>query len=145
MAISNYRRGTHSIYELTVHMVFSTKYRFKVLEGEVQLRCRDIIRQVCNVMDVQIIKGVVSKDHVHLHLSYPPKISISDLMRRIKGRSSKKLQEEFPHLKKQYWGRHFWSIGYGAWSTGNITQKMIDEYLDHHGQEPNGPEKFILE
>jgi putative transposase len=111
MADSNYRRGTHSVYELTVHLVFGTKYRFKVLEGEVQIRCRDVIRQVCNIMDVQILKGVVSKDHVHLHVSYPPKMSISDLIRRVKGRTSRKLQDEFPHLKQRYWGRHFWSIG----------------------------------
>jgi putative transposase len=139
------RKGSHTVYELTVHVVFSTKYRYKVLEGEVQLRCRDLIRQVCDVLDIQIIKGVVSKDHVHLHLSYRPKMGVSEIMRRIKGRSSKKLMEEFPHLHKRYWGRHFWAIGYGAWSTGNLTQEMIDNYLDHHGDEPNSSDKFILE
>ncbi len=145
MGKGNYRRGTHTVHELTVHVVFSTKYRYKVLEGEVQTRCRDLIRQVCDVLDIQIIKGVVSKDHVHIHMSYPPRVSISDIMRRIKGRTSKKLQEEFPHLKKRYWGRHFWSIGYGAWSSGTLTKEMIDEYLEHHGQDPNGTDKFILE
>lgn len=140
-----YRKGAHTVYELTVHVVFSTKYRYHVLKDEVQVRCRDIIRQVCDMMDVQIIKGVVSKDHVHLHVSYPAKISVSDLMRRVKGRTSKKLMEEFPHLHKHYWGKHFWSVGYGAWSTGNLTQEMIDNYLDHHGSEPNGPDTFILE
>lgn len=139
------RKGTHTVFELTVHVVFSTKYRYNVLKEEVQIRCRDIIRQVCDVMDIEIIKGVVSKDHVHLHLSYPSKLSVSEIMRRIKGRSSKKLMEEFPHLHKRYWGKHFWSIGYGAWSSGNLTQEMINNYLDHHGEEPNGTDKFILE
>ena len=141
----SYRKGSHSVYELTVHLVFSTKYRYHVLNGEVQIRCRDMIRQICDSMDIQILKGVVSKDHVHLHLSYSPRLSISEIMRRIKGRTSRRLMEEFPHLRKRYWGRHFWSIGYGAWSTGNLTEAMVEEYLSHHGQEPNGPDAFILE
>ena len=145
LCLMSFRKGSHSVHDLTVHLVFSTKYRYHVLNGEVQLRCRDMIRQICDAMDIQILKGVVSKDHVHLHLSYSPRLSISEIMRRIKGRTSRRLMEEFPHLRKRYWGRHFWSIGYGAWSTGNLTESMVEEYLSHHGQEPNGPETFILE
>ena len=143
--MAKYRRGSHTITRLTCHIVWVTKYRYHVLNGEVQLRCRDMIRQICDAMDIQILKGVVIKDHVHLHLSYSPRLSISEIMRRIKGRTSRRLMEEFPHLRKRYWGRHFWSIGYGAWSTGNLTESMVEEYLSHHGQEPNGPETFILE
>ena len=145
LCLMSFRKGTHTVYELTVHLVFSTKYRYHVLKGDVQLRCRDMIRQICDSMDIQILKGVVSKDHIHLHISYGPKLGISEIMRRIKGRTSRRLMEEFPHLHKRYWGRHFWSIGYGAWSTGNLTQEMVEEYLSHHGQEPNGPDTFILE
>jgi putative transposase len=72
-----YRRGTHTVYELTVHVVFSTKYRYQVLKEEVQVRCRDIIRQVCDINDIRIVKSVVSKDHVHIHMSYPPKLCVS--------------------------------------------------------------------
>ena len=97
------------------------------------------------MLDVKIIKGVESKDHVHLQISYPPKLSISDFVKRVKGRSSRKLLEEFPDLQKRYYGRHFWEIGYGGWSTGNITQEMIDEYLEHHREKPNTDENFILE
>lgn len=143
--MGNIRKGSHTVHDLTVHLVFSTKYRYHVLKGDIQIRCRDIIRQVCDILDIQILKGVVSKDHVHLHISYPSKLSVSDIMRRLKGRTSKKLQEEFPDLRKRYWGRHFWSIGYGAWSTGNLTEEMVEEYLNHHGGEPNGSDKFILE
>jgi putative transposase len=90
-----------------VHIVWSTKYRYSVLKGEVQLRCRDLIRQVCDSMDVRILKGIVSKDHVHLHLSYPPKISVSDLVKRLKGRSVRLMLDEFAELKKRYWGSAF--------------------------------------
>ena len=83
--MENIRKGSHSIYELHVHIVCCTKYRYCVLKGEVQQRCRDLIRQTCDSLDVRILKGVVSKDHVHLHLSYPPKLAVSDLVKTIKG------------------------------------------------------------
>ena len=139
------RQGSHTVYQLQVHVVFCTKYRYHVLRGEVQERCRDLIRQVCDALDVRIIKGVVSSDHVHLHLSYPPKHAVSEIMRRIKGRSARKLLQEYPSLKKRYWGGHFWGIGYGAWSTGEITEDIVNEYLEHHRQRPNDPGNFILE
>ena len=139
------RKGSHSIYQLHVHIVWSTKYRYQVLKGEVQVRCRDLLRQTCDSLDIQILKGVVSKDHIHLHLSYPPKISVSDIVKRLKGRSARILLDEFGELRKRYWGGHFWGIGYGAWSSGNITDEMIQEYLDHHKEGPNGEQNFILE
>ena len=118
-----------------------------MLRGEVQERCRDLIRQVCDGLDIRILKGVVSNDHVHLHLSYRPKHSVSEIMRRIKGRSARKLLEEYPSLKKRYWSGSFWGIGYGAWSTGEITEEIVREYLEHHRhrERPNDPGDFILE
>ncbi len=141
------RRSSHSVYALQVHLVFSTKYRYKVLRGELQERCRDLIVQTCDALDVRILKGVVSADHVHLHVSYPTRLAVSDLVRRIKGRSARKLLAEYPTLKKRYWGGHFWGIGYGAWSTGEITDQIVQEYLEHHRHQggPNGRENFILE
>ena len=139
------RKGSHSVYELHVHIVWSTKYRYGVLRGDVQKRCRDLIRQMCDSMDIRILKGVVSKDHVHLHLSYPAKLSVSDIVKRLKGRSARLLLDEFSELKKRYWGQHLWGIGYGAWSSGNITDEMIDNYLDHHKDNPNSDQNFILE
>lgn len=143
--MENIRKGSHSVHQLHVHLVWSTKYRYSVLQGEIQLRCRDLIRQVCDAMDVRILKGVVSKDHIHLHLSYPPKVSISDLVKRLKGRSARLMLDEFSELKRRYWGQHLWGIGYGAWSTGNITDEMVQDYLNHHKEGPNTDQNFILE
>ena len=143
--MENIRRGTHSVHQLHVHIVWSTKYRYCVLNGEVQIRCRDLIRQVCDSLDIRILKGVVSKDHIHLHISYPPKLSLSDIVKWLKGRSARMLLDEFSELNRRYWGRHLWGIGYGAWSTGNITDAMIQEYLDHHRDGPNTDQNFILE
>jgi len=131
------RYAPHSVYELTVHLVFVTKYRYQVLTGDVQVRCRELIQQICDAQDVKIITGVVAKDHVHIHVSYPPSLSISELVRRIKGRSGRKLLMEYSQLKKRYWGGNFWAIGYGAWSSGNVTREMINEYIETHNQKPN--------
>lgn len=140
------RYGSHSVSRLTAHLVWVTKYRYHVLKGDVQTRCREFIIQICDAEDVKILKGVVSKDHVHMLIEYPPAKSISDLVKRLKGRTSRRLQEEFPQLRKQYWGRHFWAIGYGAWSTGNITEEAVKEYLEHHRDPSNREaEDFILE
>jgi putative transposase len=95
---------------------------------------------------VRIIKGGVSKDHVHILIEYPPSKSVSELVKRMKGRTSRLLQQEYPELKKQYWGKHFWGIGYGSWSTGNMSEKMVEEYLEHHqNSSNNGSEEFMLE
>ena len=62
----------------------------------------------------------------------------------LKSRTSRMLQMEYPELNKRYWGRHFWAIGYGGWSTGNITEEMVQEYLEHH-RKPSDNENMILE
>ena len=82
------RRGSHTVSWLTVHLVFVTKNRKKVLRGDIQKRVRTLLIQICESEDVQILKGVVSKDHVHMHIEFPPKLRISDLVKRLKGRSS---------------------------------------------------------
>ena len=131
------RNGNHTISQIQIHLVWVTKYRYGVLKGEIQKRCRDVIVQICDAEDIRILKGVVSKDHVHMHIEYPPNQSVSDIVKKLKGRSSRKLQMEFEELSKQYWGKHFWAIGYGAWSTGNVSQEMVEEYLEHHRNPSN--------
>jgi len=139
------RTNGHRVSLLTVHIVWSTKYRYSVLYGDVQKRCRELIIQICDSEDIVILKGVVSKDHVHMHIEYRPSQDISTIVKRLKGRTSRKIQEEFPILRKKYWGRHFWGIGFGCWSTGNITDKMVNEYLEHHRKSSNDNNNFILE
>lgn len=140
------RKGSHTVSRLTCHVVWVTKYRFKVLRGDVQKRCRELLIQICEAEGIEILKGVVSSDHVHMHIEYAPKHNISTVLKNFKGRTSRKLQMEFPELKDRYWGQHFWASGYGAWSTGNITDKMVNEYLEHHRKkDDDGDSNFILE
>ncbi len=135
--MKQYRKASHAVYDLKVHLVWITKYRYKVLTKNVGFRIREIIRQICDANDIAIIKGRVSQDHIHLYVSYPPKLSVSEMVRLMKGRSSRKIQEEFPQLSKKYWGKHFWAIGYAAFSSGQVTDQMIQEYLSNHEKHPN--------
>lgn len=98
------RKGSHSIFHHRYHIVRGPKYRFKVLHGEVRNRVREIIKQVCDEMGVAIINGVLSRDHVHMFVEILPHIAVSDFVRRAKGRSSRKIQQEFEHIRKRYWG-----------------------------------------
>ena len=91
-----------------------SKYRYKVLTKEMRLRIRTITYQVCQQLQVKIIKGVLSSNHIHMFVEIPPKVSVSDFMRRVKGCTSRKIQQEFPELRKRYWGKRFWARGYFA-------------------------------
>ena len=101
-----YRRGPHTTYRIEYHFVWITKYRYKALTGDVAERLRELVRQTCEMLEVEILSGVVSADHVHILVSAPPQWSPSEVMRRVKGRSAKRLFDEFPRLKERFWGRH---------------------------------------
>ena len=140
----DYRYGSHTVYKIEYHFVWVTKYRYKVLVGDIGLRIRELVRQTCESFEIRIIKGVVSKDHVHILVSCPPNMAPSEIMRRIKGRSANILFEEFPALKKRYWGKHFWARGYFCVTVGDMTEEMIKNYLEHHF-EPDPNDKFNVE
>ena len=84
----HYRTTAHSKYDLKVHLIFIPKYRKRVLYGQIGTGVRDLIRQICTEIDVEIISGKVAPDHVHLFVSYPPHLSVSTLMQKVKGKSS---------------------------------------------------------
>ena len=124
-----YRKTSHAIYDLKYHICWITKYRYKVLRGDIAKRTRDLLRQTCSKLDTQIITGNVGTAHIHMLVSVPPNVSVSKLVQNLKGSSSRKLQQEFPALKKQYWGQHLWARGYFAVSSGNVTDETWMEYI----------------
>ena len=99
-----------------------------------------MVRQVCETFEIRIVSGVVSKDHVHILVSAPPTMAPSEIMRRIKGNTASRLFEEFPHLKKRYWGQ-LGHRGYFCATVGQMTEEMIKQYLEHHF-EPNPNDEF---
>ena len=94
-----YHKGAHTIFNIQYHFVWVTKYGYHVLQGEVKLRAREIIRQISQQHELLIQPGHVSKDHVHLLVSTATHLSVSQIMQKVNGRSSRMLQQEFPHLR----------------------------------------------
>ena len=98
--MAEYRHTARATFDLKYHVIWITKYRYKILRGRIAERACDLIRRVCQARDVVIIRGAVSPDHIHMRLSAPPHLAPAKLVQYIKGRSSRKLQEEFPELRK---------------------------------------------
>ena len=141
-----YRKGAHTTYDVEVHLVWVPKYRKKVLIGPVAVRVRDLIRQIAMEHEIQIISGKVGRDHIHVLISYLPHQNISRIVQWLKGTSSRVLLQEFAHLRKQFWGRHLWAIGYLAVSTGTITDEMIEAYIAEQEGEPlQDDSRFVID
>ena len=130
--MENYSKGSNTIYYHRYHLVWIIKYRYKVLSGKIQIRKREILARISEELGIKIINGVISKDHVHIFCNIPPHIAVSDYMKKMKGKSSYKLQKEFPELKKRFCGRHFWGRGYFSTTSGNVTDEVINEYINNH-------------
>jgi putative transposase len=141
----HYRLGSHTKTDMKVHLIWVPKYRKRVLVGEVASRCRDIFRQICREHELEILSGKISIDHVHLFVSYRPTQSISKIVQYLKGISSRMLLQEFSHLKKIFWGRHFWARGYCAVSSGNITDEMIQKYIEEQQGERVDDSRFQID
>jgi len=141
----NYRLNSHSKYDLKVHLIWIPKYRKRVLTGQVAERTRDILRQICMEHEVHIVSGKVAADHVHMFVSYRPQMAVSKMVQYLKGTSSRILLQEFAQLRKQFWGRHLWARGYMAISSGNITDEMIQRYIEEQEGEAVDDGRFQID
>ena len=129
--MTEYNKTSHTVFHHRYHIVWVTKYRYKVLQGSLRIRVREIIAQAADQMCIKIVNGVLSADHVHVFVEIPPHISVSEFVKIAKGRSSRKIQQEFPEIRKKYWGCHFWGRGFFSSTSGNVTDEVINNYIDN--------------
>lgn len=127
--MEHYRKTSHCTYDIKYHLVWITKYRKAVITGKIAERTRELIRQISATNEVEILAGHVGRDHIHLLVSAPPHLSVSKLAQYYKGSTSRKLQQEYKELNKQYWGQHLWARGYFVASSGTITDEVIAQYI----------------
>ena len=125
------QKGAHTQYDIQYHIVWITKYRRKILTGKIASRLKVLLMQGCSARGITVIKGSIQPDHVHLLISAPPSLSVAQIMQYIKGRSSKKMQEEFNSIRKQFWGQHMWATGYFCRTVGTVTKEMVKEYIEN--------------
>ena len=109
-----------------------TKYRYKIIRKEIASRLKNLLVQGTQSRGITVVKGHIDVDHVHLLLSCPPSLAPSKIVQYLKGRTSHILQDEYPALKKRYWGQHLWARGYFCVTVGAMTEEMIAEYIEKH-------------
>ena len=129
--MSRYESASHVFYRCQYHIVWTPKYRFKILKGNVK---KDLCRSIyvfCNMKSCRVVELNIQEDHVHLVVRAPPSISVSNLMGILKGRTAIRLFKNFPYLrKKKLWGNHFWQRGYFVDTVG-VNEDIIRLYVRH--------------
>jgi len=132
-----FRTGRHVIYELYVHLVFSTKYRRGVITDEVRDALREAMNKVCGDYGAKLVEFDGEDDHVLLLISYPPKVSLSTLVGSLKGASAYRIRGmNLPDVQSKLWGDHFWSPSYCAVSAGGAPLDIIKRYIEEQRAEP---------
>ncbi len=133
--MSKYKKLSHVIYKCDYHIVWVPKYRYRILKGRIKQFIEEDIKLLCEWKKSEVIELNVQVDHVHLVVSVPPKVSISELMGTLKGKLAIKFFKSYPGLKqKPYWGNHFWARGYFV-STVGIDEETIRRYVKYQEEE----------
>lgn len=133
--MSKYRKASHVVYKCDYHIVWVPKYRFRILNGAIKELVEQDIRMLCEWKGCIVEELNVQEDHIHLLVSVPPKLSISQLMGTLKGKIAIKLFKSYPGLKKKpYWGNHFWARGYFV-NTVGLDEEMIKRYVKYQEKE----------
>ena len=141
--MEGYNKSSHAVYRCEYHFVWVPKYRYHVLVQEVKTRLKQILVELCRWQNIEIIEGAVCSDHVHMYLSVPPKISPSMVMKILKGKSAERLREDFPKLRKKYWGMHIWARGYFVTTVG-IDREIIKKYVQKQIEEETHAKQLLL-
>ncbi|MEG0713001.1 MAG: IS200/IS605 family transposase [Niameybacter sp.] len=118
----------HCKWKCQYHIIFIPKFRRKVMFGQTKADIREILKKLCEYKKVEIIEGAVCSDHVHLCVSIPPKLSISEFVGYLKGKSALMIFDKHPEHGTK-WDRKFWARGYYVCTVGNITEEAIKKYI----------------
>ena len=139
--MSKYKKLAHVVYKCDYHIVWVPKYRFRILKGEVKERIEKDIRMICEWKKSEVIELNIQEDHIHLIISIPPKVSVSEMMGILKGKTAIKIFKSYAELKKKpYWGNHFWARGYFV-NTVGLDEEMIRRYVKYQEEEEKKEEE----
>ena len=125
---------SHSKWNCQYNIVFIPKYRRKITYGKMKEDIREILRTLCKYKKVEIIEGAVCADHVHLCLSIPPKLSVSEFMGYLKGKSALMVFDKHPEMGTK-WNREFWARGYYVTTIGYANEETIKNYIKQQQEE----------
>jgi len=139
------KRASHAVYDTVYHLVWCPKYRKKIFSDEaVRERAEQLIKEISEEYGIEVEEMEVAIDHVHILVSFPPKLLIGDVVRIIKSVSARELFREFPRIKKRLWAGELWEDGYFARTVGDrMTRQIIDKYIKHHRDIEQGPAQLF--
>ena len=130
------KRTSHTVYETKYHLVWAPKYRKWILRGDIQKRVEELFREIAENHDIEIDTLEVAEEHVHLFVSFPPRMSISSVVGKLKSISASVIFREHPEVKRELWGGHFWQTGYFVRTSGDqVTTEIIRNYIKYHRKE----------
>jgi len=132
------KRTSHAVYEAKYHLVWCPKYRKKILAEEIRPRVKELFMEISSHFDFEIDRCEIAEDHIHILISFLPKYSVSRVVGILKSISGSKIFKEFPKVKKQLWGGHFWEQGYFYRTVGEqVTDDVIRKYIENHSFSQN--------
>jgi putative transposase len=117
-------------YQFAYHVVWCPKYRKKILTGKIAQALVSMLDEICKENKWSVIAKEIQPDHIHLFLSIPPAIPVSNAVKILKGTTARKLFLQFPELKVDLWGGHLWSPSYYAGTAGNVSAETIQSYIE---------------
>ena len=127
------KRTSHTVYETKYHLVWAPKYRKWLLRGDVRKRVEELFYEIAENHEIEIDTLEVAKDHVHLFVSFPPRMSISNVVGKLKSITASAIFREHPEVKRELWGGHFWQVGYFVRTSGDqVTTDIIRNYIEYH-------------
>ena len=136
--MEDYKRGSHTVWDCKYHLVWTTKYWYEVLGGDVRQRRRELLREIAQSLELVIYAGSINRDHVHMPIGIPPNVSVSRAVQYMKGKSSHELLGEYANLRKRCWSQHLWARGYWVATSGNVTDEVWKRYIEE--QKPPAPD-----
>jgi putative transposase len=139
------KRTSHTVYDTKYHLVWAPKYRKWVLRGDIQQRVAEVFQETAANHDIEIDTMEIAPDHVHLFVSFPPRESIARVVGKFKSISASIIFGEYPEVKRELWGGHFWQVGYFVGAVGDaVTAEVICRYIEYHQAEERTPKQLKL-
>ena len=139
------KRTSHTVYETKYHIVWAPKYRKWILRGDIQKRVEELFYEIAANHDIEIDTLEIAEEHIHLFVSFPPRQSISNVVGKLKSISASVIFQEYPEVKRELWGGHFWQVGYFVRTSGDqVTTEIIRNYIEYHRKEEKTPKQLKL-
>lgn len=124
-----YKTNNNIVYSCKYHIIWCPKYRRKVLVGAVETRLKELVYEISSELKVEIIEVETDKDHIHILVEVDPQFGVSNYVKKLKGRTSRILRDEFPHLRQRL--PTLWTNSYFVSTVGGAPLSVVKQYIEN--------------